>query len=225
MPQAEKELEQAIARRPWLGLSLSLIVATLALLLFAWIADSVLDQKTQSFDLQVRAAIHQHASPHLTVAMQAVTWLGSWQVLLPTVCCSVAMLILRGQSRQARLLLLTIVGAEVLDMVLKLSFRRARPAPYFNIIPLDSYSFPSGHALVSFCFYAWIAGLIAMRLPRKSLRAVVWLVAGAIVGLIGFSRIYLGVHYPSDVIAGYVAALSWMGAAKAVMGSNKLVGT
>jgi undecaprenyl-diphosphatase len=216
MPQAEEKLGQAISRHPWLGLPLSLFAAVLALLLFAWVADSVLDQKTQSFDLQIRAAVHQHASPQLTVAMRAITWLGSWQVLLPTVCCLLAIFILRGMSREGRLLLLTIVGAEVLDTVLKLSFRRVRPAPFFGIPPLDTYSFPSGHALVSFCFYGLIAGLITTRARRKWLRAIIWLVAFVIVGLIGFSRIYLGVHYPSDVIAGYIAAIFWMGALKAV---------
>jgi undecaprenyl-diphosphatase len=61
-----------------------------------------------------------------------------------------------------------------------------------------------------------MAGLITTRARRKSLRAIIWLAALLIVGLIGFSRIYLGVHYPSDVIAGYIAAIFWMGALKAV---------
>ena len=225
MPQAEQKLEQAIARRPWLGLALSLMVAMLALLLFAGIADSVLDQKTHSFDLQIRVAVHRHAWPQLTMAMQAVTWLGSWQVLLPAVCCLLVIFILRGRSHEARLLLLTILGAEVLDTVLKLSFRRARPAPFFNIAPLHTYSFPSGHALVSFCFYGLIAGLITLRVRSKWLQAIVWLVTIAIVGLIGFSRIYLGLHYASDVIAGYMAAIFWMGASKVLSRSNKLVRT
>src|ERR1700740_1862807 len=160
MSQADGKLEQALSRTPWLGLPISLFAAALALLLFAWVADSVLDQKTQSFDLQIRAAVHEHASPQLTVAMRAITWLGSWQVLLPTVGCLLAIFVLRGMSRDARLLLLAIAGAAELDTVLKLSFRRVRPAPFFGIPPLDTYSFPSGHALVSFCFYGLLAGVI-----------------------------------------------------------------
>lgn len=221
MPQAEEKLEQAVSRHPWLGLAISLFVAALALLLFARIADSVLDQKTESFDQQIRSAVHQHASPQLTAAMRGITWLGSWQVLLPAVCCLLAILILRGMTREARLLLVTVVGAEVLDIVLKLSFRRVRPSPFFGFPPLNTYSFPSGHALVSFCFYGLMAGLITMRVRRKWVRAITWLVAIAIVGLIGFSRIYLGVHYPSDVIAGYIAAIFWMAAVKAVARRNK----
>src|ERR1700745_1303951 len=175
MSQADGKLEQAISRHPWLGLPISLFAAALALLLFAWVAESVLDQKTQSFDLQIRAAVHEHASPQLTVAMRAITWLGSWQVLLPTVGCLLAIFVLRGMSREARLLLLAIAGAEVLDTVLKLSFRRVRPAPFFGIPPLDTYSFPSGHALVSFCFYGLMAGLITTRARRKWLGRVILL--------------------------------------------------
>ena len=157
MPHPEEKLERAIAQRPWLGVPLSLLVATLALLLFAWLADSVLDSRTQSFDLQVRTAVHQHASPQLTAFMLASTWLGSWQVMLPLVCCSLAVFLLRGMRREARLLLLTMLGAGVLDTVLKLGFHRVRPVPFFGIPPLTTYSFPSGHALVSLCFYVFSA--------------------------------------------------------------------
>ena len=180
----------------------------------------MLDSRTQSFDLTARAAIHRHASPTLTVLMKAVTWLGSGQVLLPSVLSLLAIFLLRGMGREARLLIVTMAGAGVLDTVLKLSFHRARPEPFFGISPLDTYSFPSGHALVSFCFYGLLAELIALR--QKRLRWVIWTIAIILAALIGFSRIYLGVHYPSDVIAGYVAALFWMGAIKAVAERRRL---
>lgn len=219
MLQQEEKLERAIARRPWLGVPLSLLTAVIALLLFAWLATSVLESRTQFFDLTVRAAIHKYASPALTTVMKGVTWLGSGQVLLPSVLCLLAIFLLRGMGREARLLIVTMAGAGVLDTVLKLSFHRARPAPFFGISPLDTYSFPSGHALVSFCFYGLLAELIALR--QKRLRWLIWTLAGIIVALIGFSRIYLGVHYPSDVIAGYIAALFWMGAVRAVAERRK----
>ncbi|MFB3918234.1 MAG: phosphatase PAP2 family protein [Terriglobales bacterium] len=69
-----------------------------------------------------------------------------------------------------------------------------------------SYSFPSGHSLFSFCIYGVLAGLLTARIRSGALRAVIWLLAAGLITAIGTSRIYLGVHYPSDVIAGYLAA-------------------
>lgn len=95
-------------------------------------------------------------------------------------------------------------------MAFKLSFQRPRPVPFFDTPLPSSYSFPSGHALFSFCFYGMLAAIITARLHSRSARTVIWLLAGVLVALIGLSRIYLGVHYPSDVLAGYAAALVWV---------------
>jgi undecaprenyl-diphosphatase len=100
-------------------------------------------------------------------------------------------------------------GASVLDTVLKLAFHRARPEPYFGYVLPESYSFPSGHALFSFCFFTAGAALLAPRLQHSALRWLVWAVAASLILAIGFSRIYLGVHYPSDVLAGYAVGLIW----------------
>ena len=77
-------------------------------------------------------------------------------------------------------------------------------------------AFPSGHALVSFCFYGVLAGMLNLQLKTQWQRIGVWIVAGTIVVLIGLSRIYLGVHWPSDVLAGYAAAIVWMGTVRLV---------
>jgi undecaprenyl-diphosphatase len=113
--------------------------------------------------------------------------------------------------RGAAWLALSIAGALVLDVALKFAFRRPRPQAFFGDAP-HSFSFPSGHALVSFVFYAVLAGLIADRVRPMVLRVLVGVVAGVLIAAIGLSRIYLGVHYPSDVIAGYLAAAIWVSA-------------
>ena len=101
------------------------------------------------------------------------------------------------------------IGAGVLDTALKLAFRRARPTPFFDYPLPPSYSFPSGHALFAFCFFTAAGALLAPRLKPLALKLLVGVVAVGAVLAIGFSRIYLGVHYPSDVIAGYTVGLLW----------------
>jgi len=93
--------------------------------------------------------------------------------------------------------------------MLKHLFERARPEA-FQIVAESGFSFPSGHAMVSLCFY----GIVAFLIVRK--RSLQWRIAGAVVATllivgIGVSRIYLGVHYPSDVVAGYAAGATWLG--------------
>ncbi len=95
------------------------------------------------------------------------------------------------------------------------SFARLRPLPFFGPIP-HTPSFPSGHALFSFCFYGVLAGLLAHRIEVRHWQALIWVAAAVLVAAIGLSRIYLGVHYPSDVLAGYLTGTLWVSAMVAV---------
>ena len=187
---------------------LSLGVAVLALVLFAWIGDSVSHEKTRHFDSAVRMQVHQYASPWMTKAMIAVSFLGQEGLAIAAIVALVVFLRLRWR-RAALWLVTTIFGALVLDVTLKYAFHRPRPDPFFAPLP-HTYSFPSGHALVSFCFYAVLAGLLARRTSSITLRILIWICAILLVIAVGLSRIYLGVHYLSDVIAGYLAATIWV---------------
>jgi undecaprenyl-diphosphatase len=97
----------------------------------------------------------------------------------------------------------------VLDISLKHAFHRIRPVPFFVALP-HTYSFPSGHALFSFCFYGVLAGLLADRTRSRTARIYLRLAAAVLIAAIGLSRIYLGVHYPTDVLGGYLAAAVWV---------------
>jgi undecaprenyl-diphosphatase len=121
--------------------------------------------------------------------------------------------LLLHRSRAAALLAITMVGAAALVTVLKLAFHRARPVPFYGASP-QSFSFPSGHALGSFCFYGALATVLSDRLSKGRARAGLWLAAAFLIAMIGLSRVYLGVHYPTDVIAGYGAALVWVAAVR-----------
>ena len=187
---------------------LSLVAAVVAVCLFAWIAQSVSRQQATNFDLSVRTHIHQYASPRMTKAMVAVSFLGEEGLAFACIVAFAAFTKLRWR-RATVWLVIAIAGALILNFTLKYAFHRLRPTPFFEP-PLSDYSFPSGHALFSFCLYGVIAGLWADRVRSLAARITIWGAAALIVGVVGLSRIYLGVHYPSDVIAGYLAATIWV---------------
>src|SRR5882762_4162894 len=198
----------------WLAvIPVSLGLAIASLVLFAWLAQEMLQSRIQQFDTGIRSQIHQHASTALTTVMGIVTSLGGWPVILSGVVALLFLFWYRGARDYIRLLLVTMIGAGILDGVLKLAFHRLRPDPFFVAKP-NTYSFPSGHALISLCFYGLLAGMLSLRLETTRQRAAVWAAAVLLIGSIGFSRIYLGAHWPSDVLAGYAAAILWMGAVR-----------
>lgn len=193
----------------WMAV-LSLGVAVLSLFLFAWIGDEMAEGSTTGFDLSVRAWVHQFASPALTRVMTAISLLG-YDILILELVIALAVFLYLQWKHAAAWLAVSMAGALILDLTLKYAFRRPRPQAFFGVAP-HTYSFPSGHALCSFCFYVVLAGLIAVRTRSMLLRIAAGVIAAVLVGAIGLSRIYLGMHYPSDVIAGYLAAAIWVSA-------------
>ena len=191
-------------------LLMGIALAIAMILLFAWLADEVLEGETKSFDENVREFVHQLASPALTALMRVVTILGSTGFLITLGVIIAIIFLIIGWRRRIILFAVTMAGAAILNVTLKASFHRIRPVPFFDTPLPNSYSFPSGHALFSFCFYGVLAALIAHRRRPAAARIIVWSLATLLILLIGCSRIYLGVHYPSDVLAGYVAALIWV---------------
>ena len=197
-------------KRLGLRLVVGLTAAAATLFLFARLASETLEGDARQFDDWSRSAIHQFASPASTSVMRVVTALGGPSLLLGLSLITAIGFAIAKRYRAMMLLIATMVGATVLDQVLKLSFHRARPEPFFEIPSPSSFSFPSGHALASFCFYSTIAVLISRRTAYRSIRVVTWTLAVLLVLLIGLSRIYLGVHYATDVLAGYSAAFIWV---------------
>jgi membrane-associated phospholipid phosphatase len=191
-------------------LLISLAVALCAILFFTWLASEVLENETLAFDEGVRAFIHSQASPSLSFIMRLVTQLGSALWLIVSGLCLAVSFTMVKWWRGVALFIVTMAGAVTLNITLKLIFRRARPDSYFETPLPSSYSFPSGHALLSLCFYGMIAFIIARSMSTSTTRFFIWTIAALIVGLIGFSRVYLGVHYPTDVVASYAVALAWV---------------
>jgi undecaprenyl-diphosphatase len=187
----------------------SLGAAVLALFLFAWLGSEMLEGDTRHFDQVIREYVHGYASAGMTRAMNAVSLLGYNVLLVELVIALVVFAKLRWR-RAALWLTVAMAGSLVLDLALKYAYHRTRPTAYFGMAP-HSYSFPSGHAMCSFCFYGVLAGLLSARTKPLAWRVLIWFAAAVLVIAIGLSRIYLGVHYPSDVVAGYLAAAVWVG--------------
>jgi len=116
--------------------------------------------------------------------------------------------------REAYAVGVVMIGEVVLENGLKLIFARPRPPAFFGADPA-SFSFPSGHALASMCFYGVVAILAARHASTRGRSAATWMAAGLVIVLVGVSRIYIGMHYPSDVLAGYLIGLAWLGALRA----------
>lgn len=201
-------------KRSFEFLSVSLLVglatAILALIFFGWLADEALEGDARAFDDATRAAVHQLASPLLTAIMRGFSFVGSTIALTAGTIFIVIRFVMRKWKREAKLFALTMIGAGLLNITLKLAFKRPRPAPFFNLSPPETYSFPSGHSLTSAVFFGALAAILTARVNSKRVRAAIWIVSATMFVLIGLSRIYLGVHYTTDVIAGFAAALIWI---------------
>lgn len=195
-------------------ISLSLLVglaAAIATLVFlGWLTDQVFEGDMRNFDDTTRAAVHRLASPPLTAVMRGLSFIGSTLFLGLATAAVIVWFALRKWGREAKLFAATMVGASLLNITLKLAFKRERPIPFFDLTAPETYSYPSGHSLASCCFFAGLAAILSGRLKRKRVRSIIWFVATTMFLLIGLSRIYLGVHYTTDVIAGFTAALIWI---------------
>jgi undecaprenyl-diphosphatase len=201
---------RAIVDRLGVRLAVGLVAALIVLALFQVLSRSVARGGTDAFDGAVRSFVNDLSSPAATGTFRHLTDLGSPRLLVPfTVAAAAGFLWLR-RRRAAILIVVTMLGVVFLDHSLKLVFQRTRPVPFFGLETPSSYSFPSGHSLASFCFYGALAALVAVRTRRLALRVLIWISGAAVILTVGLSRIYLGVHYPSDVLAGYAAGFVWV---------------
>ena len=189
-----------------------LIGATLAVVgtyFFAKLAGHVSSGGTQVFDDAVLRWLGAHREPWLTNAMVEITSLGTGVVVMMTVVISALFLYVSNHKYSALLLLIATAGGLVLNMLLKLGFGRPRPQLMEWGTHAASSSFPSGHAMNSVIVYGTVAYLVARLQARHRVRVYTLFVAAVIILLVCVSRLYLGVHYPSDVLAGLIVGLAW----------------
>jgi len=196
------------------------LVAALALILFVWLAREVTRGDALRLDTPIRNAVHARSSPPLTAIMRGVSLFGSEVILVPLGAILVWRLVAAKRRRAAVVFAVAALGAEALDQIMKLLFYRPRPEPFFGLASPVTHSFPSGHAMVSCCFFGVLAVILAARQPSRLKRIAIFAAAALLVALMGFSRVYLGLHYPSDVLAGYAAAVVWLAVVRTVYGAS-----
>jgi undecaprenyl-diphosphatase len=184
-------------------------VALLACLLaLGAIAEDVHNQEASALDALATPLLHGLSNPILDAVMGTLTTLGSTIVVVPLFVAALVLLIWRRYRREALFLTVSMAGSLVLNQSLKLIFQRPRPQLAWAQVQPE-YSFPSGHAMNSIVFYVAVA-LIAWVIwgRRAGLSATVLAIVLAL--LIGTSRIYLGYHYFTDVVAGLLAGAAWL---------------
>jgi undecaprenyl-diphosphatase len=183
---------------------LGLVLSLISLVIFAYITNDVLRQETMFFDTSLSHAVYAMRTPALTEAMIIISLLGADIALLFAGVITIV-LAWRNHKHEA-ILFVTVLGVGLLlNNVLKFIFQRPRPS-IDPILDLSvSYSFPSGHAMNAFIFYLVVAYFVYHFTKNKFLSVIAAILALCLIFLIGFSRVYLGVHYPSDVLAGFIA--------------------
>ncbi len=179
-------------------------------LLFWDLAEDMINREMGLFDQTITSAIAEYRNPLTTEIMKLVTAMGSPIIMISIAVITVWFLLaVKKHSWDATILMIALTGAAFMDWILKMSFHRSRPIPP-GLVQASGYSFPSGHAMVSFVFYGMLIYLIWINFkPRKTTYLISFFIVLLILA-IGISRIYLGVHYPSDVIAGYAAGGFWL---------------
>jgi membrane-associated phospholipid phosphatase len=189
-------------------LSIAAFLSSVAL--FGFLAQAYLTRDaTVQVDIRLANALNANAVSSATTAFEAVTTLGSTSVLALVAATAVAYLVHRRRGRDTALLVVALAGAQLVTWILKAALERPRPSFDEPVATADWFSFPSGHASNSLALYGALAYVFAGRSSRP-VRAVVLAGLTLLVAAIGFSRVYLGVHYLTDVIAGYSAGLAWL---------------
>lgn len=191
-------------------LTVSLVAAIITAFIFGIFADIVREGATQPFDEAVLRWFEARRSPALDDLMMHITTLGDGVVIIMLALVAAVFLWLTDHRWSVYILLVGMIGGKVLNTLLKAAFDRRRPSVVEWVYEVTSPSFPSGHAMGAFITYGTVAYLVARLEPTPALRRATWLFTMLVIVAIGISRVYLGVHYPSDVFAGFLAGFAWL---------------
>lgn len=183
------------------------IIVFIALIVFFAILEDVFEEEILMIDTVVyKFAVEFLRNDILTVIMKIITSFGN---AIPVLLIAIIIIINTKDKKMPIWIILNLFFATVLNQILKYIVQRNRPEGY-RLIDESGYSFPSGHSMVSTAFYGFLIYLVIKKVKNKYLRNVLVILLGILIVLIGFSRVYLGVHYASDVIAGFFISIAYL---------------
>ena len=192
------------------------IVVAVGLWSFQELVEVARDSTAHSFDTGILLAMREPGRPDdpvgpawLEGAVRDITSLGSMSVLVLVTLGAVIYLLMIRQRFEAMLVLFTVVGGQILSSLLKLGIDRPRPELVSHLADVQTLSFPSGHAMLSAVVYLTLGSLLAGHATTRALKIYVLGVAVMLTLLVGASRAYLGVHWPSDILAGWSIGFAW----------------
>lgn len=176
---------------------------------FAYIARSIHLQTISSFDEPIIDFVQSAEAPGLTSIMKLFTNIGSTTSVTLLAILTLGVLLWKKYRAQAVLFTIVLIGTGILNQVLKLIFKRERP-DFNRLIDIGGYSFPSGHTMMAFSLYTVLAYIVWRNLKTTGSRMAIAIVATFMIVMIAVSRIYLGVHFPSDIVGGILASSVWL---------------
>ena len=209
----ERFVQARLSPEGALGLHLTLgaLILISASGLFGVIVEEIVTHDPLTvLDRDVAQWLHAQATPTVTTAMLAISALGSSTMVAAIALGTALLLVWRRAWYRLLALVLTVPGGVLLNVCLKLAFQRARPTFAEPLLVLTTYSFPSGHALGATVLYGLLTALLVRDLRPWCMRMLVVVGGSVVIILIGFSRMYLGVHYLSDVLGGMAEGVAWL---------------
>lgn len=218
-------LRARLARGTRFGLHLTvgLAVAILAAWLFGAIAEDVVERDPIVYtDLAISTWLQQHRTPALTQLMLGVTQLHS-HVGIALLASLLGLYLYRRHAYYwLAALIVAIPTGMILNALLKLIFQRPRPVLDAPLLHLATYSFPSGHTLNATVLYGFMTAYLIAHRRRRARLAIAPAIALALIGVVAFSRVYLGVHFMSDVLASFIEGIAWLAICLTAVSSYRL---
>jgi undecaprenyl-diphosphatase len=188
----------------WMGISIS------AILIFTKLAEDLAGIKLNNLDFPITKNILGLRTPIITKTMKLITSVGSAETIIFVLFLVIYVLYrLKKNIWYSFMVMTSALGGLLLEAALKWAFQRPRPN-VSHLVGASGYSFPSGHATIAVAFYGFLAYLLWLYFHKTKLRYLTTVSLVIIIILIGISRIYLGVHYPSDVLAGFAVGWFWL---------------
>lgn len=206
LSEAKRVISYAITRFKLPTVLVALIVFWVPVIIFAQLADEVIEKEPIEGDIAILNFIHGFASPMLDAIFLVITNLGGAIAMIIISACIIGYFLYKKHWQSAAVILFGVGGAAGANLILKLLFQRDRPSLWTSMVVEHSYSFPSGHAMASSAF------AVTMIVLSWRTRYRWWVVAaaGLFTLLVGVSRMYFGVHYPTDILAGWCVGSAWV---------------